>query len=108
MYVFDDPDDIWVPGSASGRDDVRWRWFGNIASNPPTRRDDAYGYYDTAGAWHATSTARGRATGYYDRDNNWVTGTPNGYYDERRNWIPQRQDGTASGDRKSTRLNSSH
>ncbi|MGZ3233670.1 MAG: glycine zipper 2TM domain-containing protein [Croceibacterium sp.] len=92
-----DRNDTWVGGSDNGRYDDRGRWIAISVSTQPTRRADAYGYYDTQGQWHATAVTQGRATGYYDRDNTWVTGAPNGYYDERRNWVPQRADGSASG-----------
>src|SRR3954463_16095897 len=39
----------------------------------------AYGYYDNAGAWHASNVSRTSASGYYDREGQWVDGAPNGY-----------------------------
>lgn len=92
-----DRNDVWVRGSDSGSYDNRGRWIASTAAAQPSRRDDAYGYYDAQANWHANAVTPGRATGYYDRDNTWVNGTPNGHYDERRNWIPQREDGSASG-----------
>jgi hypothetical protein len=91
-----DRNDAWVQGSDNGRYDDRGRWIAISVSAQPARRADAYGYYDTQGQWHATTSTQGRATGYYDRANTWVSGAPNGYYDERRNWVPQRADGSAS------------
>lgn len=91
-----DRNDRWIAGSQDGRYDGNGHWIaGSDAQN--ARRDDAYGYYDTRGLWHATSVEQGRATGYYDRNNAWVAGTPNGHYDARNNWVPHRDDGTASG-----------
>lgn len=59
-----------------------------LLGNPDTRADCAhvYGYYDTAGVWHANAVNRTSAQGYYDRDGRWVVGAPNGYYDQGR-WI---------------------
>ena len=47
----------------------------------------AYGYYDNAGAWHASSVSRANAQGYYDRDGAWIDGAPNGYYARDGRWI---------------------
>lgn len=46
----------------------------------------AYGYYDNAGAWHASSVSRDNARGYYDREGGWVNGAPNGRYDGAGRW----------------------
>jgi hypothetical protein len=92
-----DRNDTWMQGSDNGRYDDRGRWITINVSTQQARRDDTYGYYDTQGQWHATANTQGRATGYYDRNDSWVSGAPNGYYDERRNWVPQREDGSASG-----------
>jgi hypothetical protein len=91
-----DRNDQWVTGSASGYHDANGRWIPN-ADNQPDQRSASYGYYDKQGLWHANAVQQGRATGYYDRDNNWVSGTPNGHYDERHNWVPHRDDGSSSG-----------
>lgn len=58
---------------------------------------NAYGYYDTNGAWHANSVDRASAAGYYDRDGRWVDGAPNGYYDSQNRWIAANTNASASG-----------
>lgn len=58
---------------------------------------NAYGYYDTNGAWHANSVDRASAAGYYDRDGRWVDGAPNGYYDGQNRWIAANTNASASG-----------
>jgi hypothetical protein len=58
---------------------------------------NAYGYYDSNGAWHANSVDRASAAGYYDRDGRWVDGAPNGYYDSQNRWIAANTESSASG-----------
>jgi len=57
----------------------------------------AYGYYDGAGAWHATDVARADAQGYYNRGGQWIAGAPNGYYDSQARWVGASSDASASG-----------
>ena len=58
---------------------------------------NAYGYYDTNGAWHANAVDRASAAGYYDRDGRWVDGAPNGYYDSQNRWIAANGNASAGG-----------
>ncbi|MFZ3007480.1 MAG: glycine zipper 2TM domain-containing protein [Phenylobacterium sp.] len=58
---------------------------------------NAYGYYDTNGAWHANAVNQASAQGYYDRDGRWVDGAPNGYYDSQNRWIAANTNASASG-----------
>ena len=58
---------------------------------------NAYGYYDTNGAWHANTVDRASAQGYYDRDGRWVDGAPNGYYDSQNRWVAANTNASASG-----------
>ena len=94
-----DRNDQWVAGSDGGYYDGNGRWVrtAQVQATQLDRRADAYGFYDAQGMWHANAVEQGRATGYYDRDNTWVVGTPNGHYDARHNWVPHRDDGSASG-----------
>ena len=57
----------------------------------------AYGYYDNAGAWHASAVAKTNARGYFDRDGEWVDGAPNGYYSRDGRWVRANTDDTAAG-----------
>ena len=74
---------------------------GAIAGNQLTRSNadctHAYGYYDSAGQWHANVIDRANAAGYYDRDGQWVDGAPNGYYGPQGRWISADTNPTASG-----------
>ena len=58
---------------------------------------NAYGYYDSNGAWHANAVDRASASGYYDRDGRWVDGVPNGYYDRDGRWIAANTEVAAAG-----------
>ncbi len=58
-----------------------------LAKDDRPRCDEAYGYYDESGRWHANRIAASSARGYYDRDNRWVEGPPNGYYDRGNRWV---------------------
>ena len=57
----------------------------------------AYGYYDNAGAWHASNVAKANARGYYDRQGQWVDGAPNGYYSRDGRWVRTGADDAAAG-----------
>jgi len=57
----------------------------------------AYGYYDNAGAWHASNVSRTTASGYYDREGKWVDGAPNGYYSPDGRWVRANADDAAAG-----------
>jgi hypothetical protein len=74
---------------------------GAVAGNQLTRGHGdcsrAYGYYDNAGAWHATNVARSNAQGYYDRQGEWVDGAPNGYYSRDGRWVAANTDASAAG-----------
>ncbi|RYD95846.1 MAG: glycine zipper 2TM domain-containing protein [Sphingomonadales bacterium] len=64
---------------------------GGVAANQLAkdgkRCNEAYGYYDESGRWHANRIDSSSARGYYDRDNRWVDGAPNGYYDNNNRWV---------------------
>lgn len=49
--------------------------------------ENAYGYYDRQGTWHANNVSASAAAGYYDRDGKWVDGAPRGYYDNQGRWV---------------------
>lgn len=74
---------------------------GAVAGNQLTKGHGdcsrAYGYYDNAGAWHASNVARDNAQGYYDRQGQWVDGAPNGYYARDGRWIAASGDASAAG-----------
>ncbi|WP_293677733.1 glycine zipper 2TM domain-containing protein [uncultured Phenylobacterium sp.] len=74
---------------------------GAVAGNQLTKgRGDctrAYGYYDNAGAWHASNVSRANAQGYYDRQGEWVDGAPNGHYDEGGRWVRVTDESAAAG-----------
>lgn len=57
----------------------------------------AYGFYDNAGAWHANAVARNDASGYFDRNGNWVEGPPLGHYDRDGRWVQALRDPSAAG-----------
>ncbi|USQ96132.1 glycine zipper 2TM domain-containing protein [Caulobacter sp. RL271] len=57
----------------------------------------AYGFYDSQGAWHAQAITRGEATGYFDRDGDWVDGPPRGYYGRDGRWVQANTDASSSG-----------
>jgi hypothetical protein len=57
----------------------------------------AYGYYDNAGAWHASNVSRTNARGYYDREGQWVDSAPNGYYSRDGRWVRANTDAAAGG-----------
>jgi len=71
--------------------------IGNQVTKPDADCAHAYGYYDSNNRWHATAVSRTAAKGYYDRDGQWVDGTPNGYYDGSGRWNPASGDGSANG-----------
>jgi hypothetical protein len=64
---------------------------GGVVGNQVSRGNgncaNAYGYYDKSGTWHPSNVAANTATGYYDRDSNWVEGAPRGYYDNQGRWV---------------------
>ncbi len=64
---------------------------GGVAGNQLAKGDakcnQAYGYYDEGGRWHANRISASEARGYYDRDNRWVEGQPRGYYDSNNRWV---------------------
>jgi len=74
---------------------------GAVAGNQLTKGHGdcsrAYGYYDNAGAWHASNVARANASGYYDRQGQWVDGAPNGYYSRDGRWVTASTDNSAAG-----------
>ncbi|WP_293904708.1 glycine zipper 2TM domain-containing protein [Phenylobacterium sp.] len=71
--------------------------IGNQIAKPRGDCAHAYGYYDSAGAWHANSVARENASGYYDREGAWVDGAPNGYYSRDGRWIASNTQASAAG-----------
>jgi hypothetical protein len=71
--------------------------IGNQVAKGSADCTHAYGYYDSNGAWHATSVARNQAQGYYDRDGRWVAGAPNGYYDGQGRWVSAATSASAAG-----------
>ncbi len=88
-------DGYYVPAGSEGYYDRNDVWVARAAN--VTRREDAYGYYDNQGMWHASNAQRGRATGYYNRNNDWVEGTPNGRYDAQGRWVSHSGSGQTSG-----------
>lgn len=70
---------------------------GNQLSKPGADCAHAYGYYDNAGAWHASTVSKQNARGYYDRQGDWVEGAPNGHYDSAGRWIVAGNDPAAAG-----------
>jgi len=71
--------------------------IGNQATKGSADCAHAYGYYDNAGAWHATNVAQSNPRGYYDRQGQWVDGAPNGYYSRDGRWIRAGADDAAAG-----------
>lgn len=71
--------------------------LGNQLSKPGVDCAHAYGYYDNAGAWHASTVSRENARGYFDRQGAWVDGAPNGHYDQSGRWIVAHADTSAAG-----------
>lgn len=70
---------------------------GNQLSKPGADCAHAYGYYDGAGAWHASAVSKQDARGYYDREGGWVEGAPNGHYDRAGRWTAASNDDAAAG-----------
>ena len=72
---------------------------GAVAGNQLTKGHGdctrAYGYYDNAGAWHASNVSRANAQGYYDRRGEWVDGAPSGYYSGDGQWNADASSGRA-------------
>lgn len=71
--------------------------LGNQITKPGQDCANAYGFYDKAGAWHSNDLRGGNATGYFNRDSQWVEGTPRGYYDSNNRWIAVDADTAQSG-----------
>lgn len=71
--------------------------IGNQVSKPGADCAHAYGYYDNAGAWHASSVSQQNARGYYDREGAWVDGAPNGHYDSAGRWTVASSDASTAG-----------
>ena len=78
---------------------------GGLVGNQVTKGNSncarAYGFYDKSSAWHASNVEANAQNGYYDRDSNWIEGTPQGYYDDQNRWIAVRgnaQRGYRDGD----------
>ena len=90
-----DDDGTFIAPNTDGYYDRNDVWVARATTN--TRREDAYGYYDDRGMWHAATVNRGSASGYYDRNDRWVEGTPNGHYDAQGRWIAHNGDATSSG-----------
>lgn len=74
--------------------------IGAIAGNQIAKPDNdckrAYGWYDREGRWHATGVTSANARGYFDRNGDWVEGTPSGYYDGER-WVAVNADVESRG-----------
>lgn len=74
---------------------------GGLVGNQATKQSGdcarAYGYYDRAGAWHATDVRADQASGYYDREGNWVNGVPAGYYDSNNRYVASTREGERAG-----------
>lgn len=70
---------------------------GNQIAKPRGDCAHAYGYYDGAGAWHASTVSRTNAQGYFDRDGAWVDGAPDGHYDREGRWVRTSTESTAAG-----------
>jgi len=71
--------------------------IGNNVARENNRCDQAYGYYDSNGYWHANDMQVSNATGYYDRNGVWVEGAPRGYYDSNGQWVSASIDADAAG-----------
>ncbi|TAJ74734.1 MAG: glycine zipper 2TM domain-containing protein [Phenylobacterium sp.] len=71
--------------------------IGNQLAKPGVDCAHAYGYYDNAGAWHASTVSRQDARGYFDRQGEWVEGAPNGHYDSSGRWTVANTDASAAG-----------
>ncbi len=71
--------------------------LGNQISKGQGDCSRAYGYYDTSGAWHASSVSRENAQGYFDRDGQWIDGPPTGHYDRSGRWTTAIADTNAAG-----------
>jgi hypothetical protein len=74
---------------------------GNQVSKSRQGCENAYGYYDKSGVWHATNVSASAAAGYYDRDGKWVAGAPRGYYDSNNRWVASNMDDSRAGYRDS-------
>lgn len=70
---------------------------GNQLSKAGADCAHAYGYYDNAGAWHASTVSRDNARGYFNREGAWVDGAPNGHYDNSGRWTVAHTDTAAAG-----------
>lgn len=70
---------------------------GNQIAKGPQDCVHAYGYYDGRNQWHANNIRAEDATGFYDRNGNWVAGAPAGYYDNRGNYVAGRVDPNNAG-----------
>ncbi len=70
---------------------------GNQLSKSGADCAHAYGYYDGAGAWHASTVSKSSARGYFDREGRWVDGAPNGHYDRSGTWVRTSTDTAAAG-----------
>ena len=70
---------------------------GNQIAKPRGDCTHAYGYYDNAGAWHASTVSRTSAQGYYDREGGWVDGAPDGHYDRDGRWVRTSTESSAAG-----------
>ena len=72
---------------------------GGVIGNQISKGDceHAYGYYDNNRVWHANPKSSVAATGYYDRNGNWMNGVPNGYYDRQGHWIASGGNTVAAG-----------
>jgi hypothetical protein len=86
----------WVPAGVQGYYDTDGRYVTATRQQQQqmadARRADAYGYYDSNGAWHAANGGTATYSGYYDRNGAWVSGTPNGYYDQNGRWVSAAND----------------
>jgi len=71
--------------------------LGNQLSKSSGDCAQAYGYYDNAGAWHASTVSRQNARGYYDRQGQWVEGAPLGHYDSSGRWTVASNEPAAAG-----------
>jgi Glycine zipper 2TM domain len=65
---------------------------GNQLARGPRDCGHAYGWYDNEGRWHANAVDRAVATGYYDRNGEWVDGQPRDFDDRRGGPAPDRPD----------------
>lgn len=71
--------------------------IGNQMTKPGADCAHAYGYYDSSGAWHASTVSRQNARGYFDREGAWVDGPPAGHYDRDGRWINTGVEASAAG-----------